>query len=122
MVDVRHITVDAYGKPLRRAPRAAPAIRREDEISKTLRCNSCHIEYSVVKHDRESCPLCDARRRNQDLQGALTSMRNQIDLMHAELSRLRALTDVIFAIRDAVPVTSSHDLTFLKSVFYRYRE
>lgn len=122
MVEVRNVVVDPYGRPRRAKPPSTQAVRRQDAVSRTVHCEACLITYTVGSGEAPTCPLCDATRRVRDLQGAMASMRNQMDLMGTELSRLRALTDVIFAIRDAVPIASSRDLAFLKSVLYRYRD
>ena len=85
-------------------------------------CSVCQITYYVPIKQKAHCPLCDAARRVTELQAAMTVVRNQLALREAEFVRLQTTVDLTQAMRNALDIAGEDDLTFLKSVLYRFRD
>jgi hypothetical protein len=90
-------------------------------VATRFACSGCQITYYVPLGKKAQCPLCAAERRVEELQAALMVLKNQLEATENSASRLRSTVDITFAMREALDVTNDEDLTFLKSVLYRFR-
>lgn len=85
-------------------------------------CATCQITYEVPRGKISKCPLCVSRESEQQLRAALQEHRTRLERAINELNRLKPLLDLVVAMRSALEVTGPEDLTFLKSVGYRFRD
>lgn len=85
-------------------------------------CSSCRITYQVAQGERARCPLCDMKRRYLELQNASTMLRNQLELSEESRNALGVVADVVVAMQRAMDLVDLDDMTFLKSVLYRFRQ
>lgn len=104
--------------PSIQAPMRDPA---NDRYAKRFACARCKITYDVPEGVRAQCPLCDAQAEVDQMRRALLEANNKLELQTNELNRLRPQVDLVAAMRQALELADSEDLTFLKSVAYRCR-
>lgn len=93
-----------------------------DNLAGKVACARCQITYEVPRGFRPKCPLCDAKSEVDQIRQALLESQNKLEMLTNEVGRLRSQVDLVMAIRDALEITGVEDLTFLKSVMYRYRD
>lgn len=102
-------------------PAQARTAEQQSDLGVQYACSKCAISYHVQRGQKAQCPLCVSERRNFELQAAMNGQRNELERLHDEVTRLQVAVDLIAAMRDALSTIGVDDLTFLKSVLYRYR-
>jgi len=90
--------------------------------SKKFACATCRISFETPEGQRAKCPLCESQKDRMQLLEALRELKDRLERTTNELARLRPLVDLVAAMHTALKVTGVDDLTFLKSVAYRYRQ
>jgi hypothetical protein len=91
-------------------------------VAQKYACSRCAISYTVREGDRVECPLCLKERELSRLRLAIEDLHTRLYNSESKVALLSVQIDHIAAIREALEITGSEDLTFLKSVMYRYRE
>lgn len=120
--------VTAAGSLLRArsAPsQSAPTPREARPGERLYECTRCGLRYYAAAAECPACllqaRLADRENRLAQVNRSLMSARNQLELLTQENQRLRAEVDVTEAMRECVPLIGPKDLTFIKSVLYRWR-
>lgn len=67
------------------------------------------------------CPLCEQNQVTQQVRGALFQVQNANNMLQNELASLKSLIDHLTAMKMAFEVLGPEDLTFVKSVVYRWQ-
>jgi hypothetical protein len=96
------------------------ASRQDSELAVRYHCEHCRIDYYDDSRSPR-CPLCEALREVHELKAALLETRNNLEQAANSNERLRIQVDTTAAIRQALELIGTEDLTFLKSVLYRHR-
>lgn len=92
-----------------------------NDYSQRVRCTRCAVDYPALIGYRSTCPVCDADQRICALQKALQVETQRAELLALQLSRQRSALETSEAMRKAVTLLDSHDMTFLKTVLYMWR-
>lgn len=79
-----------------------------------------YIVSTEPDHDK-SCPVCLLEARVKELQEQLTRTANELQLSMQNGERLGVQVNELEAMRKALTVISKEDLTFIKSVCYRFQ-
>lgn len=94
-------------------------LQRQQREEKDFKCGIHNLTYISF---RAGCPACEAERETNQLRSAVQTLTNQIKSLTETNTRLKAQTDVVFAIREAADILDDDDLAFLKSVLYEWRD
>lgn len=97
---------------------------QEQDVDGLVRhsCSMCQITYYTPKRAKPQCPLCATELRVVELMDVITGLRNRVEKIEDENSRMRAQIEVTTAIKQAFDAIGSQDLVFLKTVLYRFRD
>jgi hypothetical protein len=117
----RRVVATSLDRTRGRPIQARTATQDANSVATRFACSFCQITYYVPLGLKAQCPLCEAERRVKELQAALMVLKNQLEQSENSAARLRTTVDITVAMRDALDITNAKDLTFLKSVLYRYR-
>jgi hypothetical protein len=82
----------------------------------------CGIHDLTYTAYRAGCPACEAERDAQQLRHALKEATGKLEIVMNENHKLRVLTDIVSAIREAALVLEDEDLAFLKTTLYEWRD
>ena len=91
------------------------------KLATKFSCSEHAITYYMPNGTKALCPACDADRILAEMRKALDEVNNKNRMLHDENQRLRVQVDLVQAIRDAVEVTGTEDLMFLKTVLYQWK-
>lgn len=106
--------------------RANPALQgraKEQDIRGAVKysCSECQIFYYMPEGAKPRCPLCEERRVTKQVRDALFQATNANHELQNELERLKVQVDTLTAMKTSLDLISVEDLTFIKSVVYRWQ-
>lgn len=107
-----NIGVSRKGRPIIQA--------RSSEKGKYV-CSECEITYRGPELVKPVCPLCEQKKITQQVRDALFQATNANNMLTNELESLKVQVDQLAAMKAAFDTTSVEDLTFIKSVVYRWQ-
>lgn len=108
----------------RRAVRPALQGRAKDQDMRgkvKYSCSECQIFYYLPEASKAVCPLCDEKRAMTQVRDALFQVTNANHELQNEMERLKVQVDTLTAMKTSLDVISVEDLTFIKSVVYRWQ-
>lgn len=107
-------------------PRTRPMQGRakDQDVSGSTKysCSECRIFYYMPEGSKAICPLCSQNRYIVKLEEDAFQERNRLNAAFNEIERLKVQVDTLSAMKVALEATSVEDLTFLKSVLYRWQD
>lgn len=104
---------------------AAQGKRREGGVpglSSQFQCSRCAISYAVIEGDKAKCPMCEVERENKRLHLLLQESTEKVRNLTSTMQTMSAQVDHVTALRDALAIIGTDDLTWIKGVLYRYRQ
>lgn len=110
------------GRPTNRASLRALQVKTEEQdvsFVKRMACSRCQISYYDTSG--VGCPLCDAEQTVERLRESLTVLKNRLDISETQSAQAMRQLDLVTSMKNALDITDGSDLTFLKSVLYRWR-
>lgn len=84
-------------------------------------CSECEIFYYLREGNKAFCPLCEEKRATQQVRDALFQVTNANHELQNEMERLKVQVDTLTAMKTSLDLISLDDLTFIKSVVYRWQ-
>lgn len=84
-------------------------------------CSECQIFYYMPDGAKARCPLCEERQVVKGMRDAVFQMTNANHELQNELERLKVQVDTLTAMKTSLDLISMEDLTFIKSVVYRWQ-
>lgn len=119
----RYGKVAAFNPPgfERQRPRIQGRTHSDVEFCDRYSCAEHQIVYYTPKGGPHTCPLCEVEDRLDQIQGSFVATRNELELLRRDNHNLKIQVDLVEAMREALGIISPEDLTFLKTVCYRWR-
>jgi len=84
-------------------------------------CSECRIFYYMSEGAKAHCPLCESQQVLLQVRDVVFRMTNANHELQNELMRLKVQVDTLTAMKNSLDLISTEDLTFIKSVVYRWQ-
>lgn len=91
---------------------------RQQKLKK-FDCGIHDLTYQAI---RAGCPACEADRDVTAMRHALEDTRNKLALLTEQNHQMRIQIDIVAAMREATEILDDHDMAFLKTVLYTWRD
>lgn len=84
-------------------------------------CALHQVSYLVPQEAEKTCPVCSCEDTIKELQHQITRLSNDLQLSMQNSERLSVQVNELEAMRKALTLVSAEDLTFVKSIAYRFK-